>query len=639
MAGKSPAVCEEFSLGTLDKLSKAVRKATDQWLPHIVTVETIGALEGQSGEIRGDVPISGVVIEKGFVLSSDLILRQPSAAILVVDQSGKRFSATVHARDRHRDLVLLRIEGDGLPPGVDPKNAFVEFEPTIGRTAIAVGRYRDQSPMMARGIVSATERLNNKAVQIDARVSPAFYGGPVIDLTGRLIGLSIPAVGDGMASDATGWYDSGIAFAIDAGSLAKSWKSLSSGDDLYRGLIGIVASARDPLLSDTKIAAVRPRSPAASAGLQVNDVVTEVNEVPVRKHQDIRQVIGRLDAGDTVKLGIKRGDESLDVSMELARSIPPLRPQTIGVSVAEIDDNNAKEESRIVRVTGVAKGSPADGILQVDDEITVTGLQPISGRSDLEGSLVTHPAGTSLKLRIVRENNGIDLDIKPVTIRGELSGWRTEVEKIADLPKASVEELRLAESSLKSFLLAPDPTNLRDSQPYALVLHLLPHSDSEIRDSLEEWQDAVKNHRLIVLAVAPANETEWLPQESESLVSLVKSLKKRFNIDDDSVSVVSHSIVTGTANADESDTMALATCISQSETFTGMAISSQTTPPAIRLVEADGVRPTEVLIEAGAEDELPTWSAALSKAGYPVLWNEKVEREIIAAWTTRLSWL
>src|SRR5207247_3663098 len=94
------------------------------------------------------------------------------------------------ARDNSRMLVLLKVNTSEkiTPPIPAPKS-----EMTVGQWAIAVGRTYDQPlPNVSVGVLSATGRIWSTAVQTDAKISPANYGGPLIDIQGRVLGILVP---------------------------------------------------------------------------------------------------------------------------------------------------------------------------------------------------------------------------------------------------------------------------------------------------------------------------------------------------------------------------------------------------------------------------------------------------------------
>ena len=221
-----------------DAMADAVRAAASEVLPSVVTIEIVGVSgrgEGE-GEVEQDAPTSGVVVDSsGFIIASSLAASRSAVSILLVLPDGTRQAAEVIARDHHRDLALLKITAPGdliaidFPPQLDLR---------IGRTTVAVGRYgRQGSPLVSSGVLSAIDRLDGIALQTDARVSPAFYGGPLVDLNGNVLGILIPAVAEGGAPDATSWYDSGVAFAVPTNIIQKKLERLKKGEDIKKGKV------------------------------------------------------------------------------------------------------------------------------------------------------------------------------------------------------------------------------------------------------------------------------------------------------------------------------------------------------------------------------------------------------------------
>jgi len=247
-------------------LAKAVRHVAEDTLPSVVTIEVIGVMQA-NGEVRQDAPTSGVVIdEQGHVLTSSWVTGGDSASIIVNAPSGKRFPAEVVAKDEHRDLVLLKVSS---PDETWQPIAFSTNDPAndkVGETMVAVARYgENNTPMVSTGILSAVGRLDGTAIQTDARISPAFYGGPLVDLKGRFRGIVIPAVGEGGAEDPTAWYDSGIAFAVPSTIIAQKLDRLRRGENIQQGLLGFVVAGSDPYAEGTELSVVRKRSPAKRA--------------------------------------------------------------------------------------------------------------------------------------------------------------------------------------------------------------------------------------------------------------------------------------------------------------------------------------------------------------------------------------
>ena len=92
-------------------------------------------------------------------------------------------------------LTLLKIEASNLPvPAATPKKDI-----KVGQWAVAVGRTWgsvETPPSMSIGIISAIDRIWGKAVQTDAKVSPVNYGGPLVDVSGRVQGVLVQTMSD-----------------------------------------------------------------------------------------------------------------------------------------------------------------------------------------------------------------------------------------------------------------------------------------------------------------------------------------------------------------------------------------------------------------------------------------------------------
>src|SRR5262249_17576063 len=155
---------------------------------------------------------------------------------VTVPGSNQRLVAKTICTDETRMLTLLKIDVPSLPvPTAVPKK-----EMHIGQWAIALGRALDPNldrpPSLSVGIISALERIWGKAVQTDAKVSPLNYGGPLIDVDGRVYGVLVPA-SPFSEGDTAGveWYDSGIGFAVPLEDIFAVLPRMKQGKDLRRG--------------------------------------------------------------------------------------------------------------------------------------------------------------------------------------------------------------------------------------------------------------------------------------------------------------------------------------------------------------------------------------------------------------------
>lgn len=627
-------------------LAEAVRAAAEQTIDSVVTIEVVGAGDRAVGEVRQDAPTSGVIVDKdGHVLASSLVVRNPAASLLVRLPDGSRHAARVVARDRHRDLVLLKIDADRPLRAVRLAEKVVL---RVGQTTIAVGRYgANAAPMVSSGVLSATGRLEGVALQTDARVSPALYGGPLIDLRGRVIGILIPAVAEGGAEDETAWYDSGIAFAIPSATVAAKLARLKSGEEIQKGVIGIVPKTRDPYAEDTTIGNVRLKSPAAEAGLKPGDRVVAVAGTSVRRHQEIKQALGPHDAGDTIYLAVLRDGERLEFEVTLTDSIPPLRPQRLGILAEEVqradeeDGNDAAATG--VLVEGVFPGTPAAGALQPGDSITRVGQAAVPDTLSLRRLMVAADPEAALAIGLQREGQAEEVTLQPASVGGAPLAVYPDRWSDRDEGAWSIEDFKLPDAANRAAVLGPD-LDFGDGEPeveatrgeLGLLVWLLNPGEGEPDETLEGWKEAAAEAGVVVCAVAPQANRRWQPKEIDVISRMAAAVRKKFPLNPMALAVAAPGSVSG-GDAEAADSMALAVAILSDQSFSGAAISQQTRPPAVRLPENDPSAALQLRLPIGESDELPGWGAALERRGYPIVRDDALDRERLLRWVRCLQ--
>ncbi|MEO1528727.1 MAG: PDZ domain-containing protein [Planctomycetota bacterium] len=622
-------------------MAKAVRAAAERVLPSIVTVEVIGVAEvgGENqSEVSQDAPSCGLVIDENHVLAADIVVRRPSASILVVLPDQNRLAATVVARDHHRGVVLLKVKGGSAAAKLTPIDLPESVEASIGSTVVAVGRYGfDASPIISNGILSATERLEGTMLQCDARVSPSFYGGALVDLYGNPIGLLVPAVAEGGAPDETSWYDSGIAFAVPTPVIARKLERLFAGEDIKKGLIGIVPKSTDPYAENTELAAVRARSPAEKAGLQPGDVVHSVADTPVRMFGQIRQTLGSYDAGETISVKVRRGDEPLEFSIKLAETIPPLRPQRLGVWLDEQTTGEGDGKTTTVIVREVVPGTAAATVLESGDEILTFDGADVSDAASLRRMLMAAVPDEAVSLRVARDGNEMDLTAELTSLAGAaldetIEGWS------ANVPEKpwTVEELRLPDASNSAAILAPASDEAQSDSGLGMLVLVLSPDARDPKKELDKYRDVALRSGVVVVAVASEDEKRWKPAEVDVVSRTAKTALQRVTVDPSGVALASVGAVDG-VDASAADSMVIAIALSDRKVFSGIAVSGDARPPAVRLRQNEPDAALQILVPIESLDDGPTWLAPLAGAGYPIILGGKNTAEDLLRWTRLLQ--
>ena len=293
------------TLEAMQSTSAMFRTAAAKVEPSLVTIESwggVGAREGMIGGIRkqGEGNTTGIVISAdGYIITStfNFITRPP--IIMVVTRDNKRHTAMLQGQDNIRKICLLKIiDLDADEALVVPEMAPLD-KIEVGHWALSMGvGYGDRSPAISMGIISAKNRIGGRAIQTDANISPANYGGPLIDIDGRVMGICVPmnpqsqSIGAGVE-----WYDSGIGFAIPldgAGELIERLKGTNV--KIEPAFLG-VKSDTNPDGEGLWIAEVVPKSTAENAGLEIGDVLLTVDGKPVADPTGLKEVLIKFEAG------------------------------------------------------------------------------------------------------------------------------------------------------------------------------------------------------------------------------------------------------------------------------------------------------------------------------------------------------
>jgi S1-C subfamily serine protease len=263
---------------------------------------------------KAEGPTTGLVVSRdGHIVTSAWNFESKPNVIVVTLHGGEIRPARLLGIDRAAGLALLKIDAGELPVPefLDPRDVHV------GAWAIALGRALAQDrPEVKLGVVSAKNRVDGKALQTDAACSPTNYGGPLIDVEGRVYGVIVPLGGEGGEANPN-WYDSGIGFAVPIPDPAALVRRLGvEGAVLLPAFLGVEID-QDRTEPGARVVSVVEDSPAAKAGLAPEDIVTAVDGEAVENAFALRFAVGARRAGDVVKLALRRGDRMLELEVTL----------------------------------------------------------------------------------------------------------------------------------------------------------------------------------------------------------------------------------------------------------------------------------------------------------------------------------
>jgi serine protease Do len=224
--------------------------------------------------------------------------------------------------DPETDVAVLRPEGSAELPFASLGNSDAA---RVGQWVLALGNPFGLPQTVTHGIISARERgqvsLGNTIrikdfLQTDAAINPGSSGGPLVNLDGEVIGLNTAIASQSGSS-------SGVAFSIPINRVKRVMDQLLEKGSVSRGYLGVQLTGTFeptdavklglPRAQGARVEVVYPDTPAAAAGIRVNDVLLEVDGQPIRNDNAIINYISDLPAGRKVRFAVWRDRKVLAV--------------------------------------------------------------------------------------------------------------------------------------------------------------------------------------------------------------------------------------------------------------------------------------------------------------------------------------
>lgn len=527
---------------------RAFRAAVDRVAPSVVRIETVGGLGRVGRVLFGDGPTTGLIVDKdGYIISSAFnFINLPSRIIVRLPDDTLK-PAELVATDHNRMLVLLKIEADGpLPvPEIVPVS-----EIRVGQWAIAVGRtFEGNRPNVSVGILSAKGRIWGKAVQTDAITSPNNYGGPLVDVAGRVLGVIVP-LSPSSATQVAGfqWYDSGIGFAIDAQHVMEILPLLRKGEDLHPGLIGVNLKGSNPSIGEPEITACRPNSPAAKAGLKVGDRIVEIEGRQIFRAAGVKQELSRRYAGMKVRMVVLRNDKRIETQVELAAKLEPYQHPMLGVLPMRDPGGTAGVTAGVTVRWVYPQGPAAAAGIEPGDVIVSLAGEPIKDRRELLLKIAEFQPQQEVDLDVRRGNQ--TLKFKPTLGRlpedlppQELPAARADVEPAETQPpdqppQVGTVSLKIPELKNESFAYVPQSYNRTVAHGVVVWLHAPGGFDWD--KLLKDWKSHCDRCDLILLAPKAEDPRKWNLGEVTLVKKLLDEIGSTYTVDPARVVVHGH---------------------------------------------------------------------------------------------------
>ena len=266
---------------------------------------------------QGDGLGSGVIYDKnGYILTAAHVV-QGADRVTVRLADGTRLDGEVLGTDQANDVGVVKVDRSNLPAA--PLAVDVPLQ--VGQLAVAIGSPFRLEGSVTAGVVSATNRIlqdqagqsGREVIQTDAPINPGNSGGVLADREGRVIGINSAIRSDGASNG-----NIGIGFAVPIDFAARSATAIVEDKPVQTGFLGV--SSEDPTSGrgGALIQDVTAGTPAAKAGLQVGDLVVELDGQAVTGTDDLVGRIRDHRPGDRVTLKLVRDGKEQTVTATLA---------------------------------------------------------------------------------------------------------------------------------------------------------------------------------------------------------------------------------------------------------------------------------------------------------------------------------
>jgi serine protease Do len=372
---------------------------------------------------------SGVVISPdGYIVTNNHVV-DGAVDIRVTTSNRRVLKAKLVGTDPLTDLAVIKVNAADLASA--PWGNSKELRP--GQTVLAFGNPYGLRFTVTRGIVSALNRANpdpsnpskpGEFIQTDAAINPGNSGGPLVNARGEVVGINTFLISP------SGTF-SGMGFAIPTQIVRPTVETLIRDGKVRHGHIGIgiadVTPENAKFFGDSAalggvVTQVESDSPAAKAGLQIGDVITEVDGQKVNDAGELQVIVGQKQPGTKINLAVVRDGKTM----------------TIPVTLEELGSRNAEGSSGASEGTGkmrwglglgnltpdvrdqlqtprdihgavieqVQPGSPADNAgLQQGDIVLEVNRHKVQSASDVQQALSNVPKGQDALL-LVWSNGG-----------------------------------------------------------------------------------------------------------------------------------------------------------------------------------------------------------------------------------------
>ena len=289
-----------------------------------------------------------IFTDDGYIITNYHVI-EGANSVTVSTYDGTQYDAKIIGYDESNDVAVLKVEAEGLTPVVIGSSSKLN----VGDNVVAIGNPLGELTFsLTAGAVSALNRdvtmssgSTQELIQTDCAINSGNSGGALFNMYGEVVGITNAKYS---GSSGSGASIDNIGFAIPMDDVYNIITSIIEKGYIEKPYIGVsVISVSDEtqkygLPQGAAVQSLTDDGPAKAAGLQVNDIITKVNDTEITSSNDLVKTIGACKPGDRITLTLYRQGQTMEISLEVAQKIQSATAAAASESSSQSQQNQSR---------------------------------------------------------------------------------------------------------------------------------------------------------------------------------------------------------------------------------------------------------------------------------------------------------
>jgi serine protease Do len=370
---------------------------------------------------------SGVIVDPaGYIVTNNHVIDKAEKISVKLADGTVYKNAEIIGRDPKTDIAVLKITrvGGGFPAAKLGNSS----ELNVGDFVLAIGSPFELNETVTHGIVSALGRKGfsiadyEDFIQTDAPINPGNSGGPLVNMKGEVVGINTFIVTQGAQQSA------GVGFSIPSDIVRKVYVDIKTKGKVVHGYLGVGLQDLDSspglakhfgVTNGVLVNNVMENSPAAKAGIKVEDIIISFDGKKVKNGSDLRILVGNTPVGKKVAIEISRNKQNITVTAiiaEMPAELPASQMESnqpvkdkLGLTVKNVTRDIANQlrlrKPIGVVVTDIDPNSPATEVIQAGDVILKLNDTDIASITDYQRVIARIKKGDTVVFHLYRDGS------------------------------------------------------------------------------------------------------------------------------------------------------------------------------------------------------------------------------------------